>query len=294
MIPIYLYKSKSARRLALTGALITAAFCHQSCFSPMSESDDYNPLPQLALSTRSEGSGSYSRLDLALFDAEGERVVKVNQKQSDATFGNPTFRLSPGDYQLVAIAHSGTGAATLTSFTEVTFPSNKVTDTFYYCLPVTVTDTNTHLEATLHRAVSMVRFIITDTDIPDEFYQLKLYYTGGSSTFSPSAGFGSVQSRQTEIRLLSEASRTADGYLIFEVYTFPHEATDELRITLTPQDADAQPLLAQDILLPSVPIQLNHITECEGKIFEGNPLTGTTSLTITVSDEWEGTSHITF
>lgn len=294
MIPIYLCKSKSAKRLALISTLIMAAFCHQSCFGPLSESDLQSPLPQLTFSTRAEGSGSYSRLDLALFDAEGERVVKVNQKQSDATFDYPTFRLAPGDYQLVAIAHSGTGAATLTSLTEVTFPSNKVTDTFYYCLPVTISDTDTHLEATLHRAVSMVRIIITDADIPDEFYQLKLYYTGGSSTFSPSAGFGSVQSRQTEIRLLSEASRTADGHLIFEVYTFPHEATDELRITLTPQDADAQPLLAQDILLPSVPIQLNHITECEGKIFEGNSLTGTTSLTITINDEWEGTSHITF
>ena len=294
MIPIYLCKSKSAKRLALISALILAAFCHQSCFGPLSESDLQSPLPQLTLSTRAEGSGSYSRLDLALFDAEGERVVKVNQKQSDATFGHPTFRLAPGDYQLVAIAHSGTGAATLSSLTEVTFPSNKVTDTFYFHQSVTITDNDTHLEATLHRAVSMVRIIIADADIPDEFYQLKVYYTGGSSTFSPSAGFGSVQSRQTEIRLLSEASRTADGHLIFEVYTFPHEATDELRITLTPQDANAQPLLAQDILLPSVPIQLNHITECEGKIFEGNSLTGNTSLSITINDEWEGTSQITF
>ena len=73
-----------------------------------------------------------SRLNIALFDADGTKVKTVAQKEGDASYGTVGLSLAAGTYQLVVIAHNCEGSATITSTEKVTFPNNKVTDTFYY------------------------------------------------------------------------------------------------------------------------------------------------------------------
>lgn len=81
-----------------------------------------------------------SRLSIAIFDTDGTKVKTLAQKEGDASFGTVALTLAAGIYHLVAIAHNGEGSATITSTEKVTFPNNKVTDTFYYYGNLLVTE----------------------------------------------------------------------------------------------------------------------------------------------------------
>lgn len=96
-----------------------------------------------------------SRLNIAIFDADGTKVKTVAQKESDAGYGTVALTLAAGTYQLVVIAHNGEGSATITSTEKVTFPNNKVTDTFYYFGDLVVTSEVQSYDLTLTRAVAM-------------------------------------------------------------------------------------------------------------------------------------------
>lgn len=243
--------------------------------------------------TRTSGAGSVTRLDLAVFDEANTRIAKVNQLSSDADFLNPTLRVPEGNLKLVLIAHSGEGVATIISPAEVTFPKNKVTDTFSVCRTLTVTDgVTSDLTLSLPRVVSMVRVILTDAELPADFSQLQLYYTGGSSTFNPTTGFGAKNSRQTEVRTLAESTPDASGHHRFEIYTFPHILDDELKLTLTPQDSDGQ-AIAPERVIEAVPVKLNCITECKGQLFTSGTNTSGT-IHITLHDQWGETLHHDF
>ena len=96
-----------------------------------------------------------SRLNITIFDAEGTKVKTVAQKEGDTSFGTVALTLAAGTYQLVVIAHNGEGSATTTSTEKVTFPNNKVTDTFYYYGDLVVTSEMQSYDLTLTRAVTL-------------------------------------------------------------------------------------------------------------------------------------------
>ena len=148
-----------------------------------------------------------SRLNIAIFSSDGTKVKTVAQKSDDANYGTVELSLTAGTYQLVVIAHNGDGSATISTTEKVTFPGNKVTDTFYYYGELVVTDEKQSYDLTLTRAVAMFRMVLTDESVPAAVAKLKFYYVGGSSTFSPAEGYGCVQSKQTEIRAIADEGR---------------------------------------------------------------------------------------
>lgn len=256
----------------------------------------YNIIPFDTQTSSRANADITTHIDIALFDADGNKVVKINQKHGDEKYGEPTIEVVAGTYTLVVIAHSGSGVATITSPSEVTFPNNKVTDTFYACKQLDVNNSVSSASITLQRAVSMVRFVLTDTTMPEEFAQLKFYYTGGSSTFSPITGFGSKNSRQTEYRTLTEVKRDGEGRPMFEVYTFPHDKEGELKFTLTPQNSSGTDIAAEHAI-DLVPIQLNAITEFKGSLFPQNSQTSTiatSAFALSINDKWLTTTTYTF
>jgi len=113
-----------------------------------------------------------TRLNVAIFDADGTKVKTVAQKDTDSNFGTVALTLTAGTYQLVVIAHCCDGSATITSTEKVTFPSNKVTDTFYYFGDLVVTDSQQSYDLTLTRAVAMFRLVLTDEEIPSNVARL--------------------------------------------------------------------------------------------------------------------------
>lgn len=229
-----------------------------------------------------------SRLNVAIFDADGTKVKSVAQKEDDASFGNVALSLAAGTYKLVVIAHSGEGSATISSTDKVTFPNNKVTDTFYYYGDLVVTDAMQTYDLTLLRAVAMFRLTLTDEAIPSNVAKMKFYYTGGSSTFSPSAGYGCVNSKQTEIRTVTPGVKT------FEIFTLPHTEEDVLKITVTALDANDNTVKEQ--IFEDVPVTRNQVTSYTG-LFFGNSGSGQQNdgnFHFTANPEWDSVNNYSF
>ena len=230
-----------------------------------------------------------TRLNVAIFDADGTKVKTVVQKDTDSDFGTVALTLAAGTYRLVVIAHNGEGSATITSEEKVTFPSNKVTDTFYYYGDLVVTDSQQSYDLVLARAVAMFRLMLNDEEIPSNVARLRFYYTGGSSTFSPSAGYGCVNSKQTEYRTV------APGLTVFDIYTLPHTENDVLtKLTVTALDANDNTV--KERVFENVPVTRNQITRYTGSFFgsggSGQQSDGT--FRMTANPDWDSVNGYTF
>ena len=229
-----------------------------------------------------------SRLNIAIFDDEGTKVKTVAQKEGDASFGTVALTLAAGTYQLVVIAHNGEGSATISSTEKVTFPNNKVTDTFYYYGDLVVTSEVQSYDLTLSRAVAMFRMVLTDDEIPSTVTKFKFYYTGGSSTFSPSVGYGCVNSKQTEIRTVSD-----DG--VYEIFTLPHTEEDVLtKLTVTALDANDNTV--KERVFENIPVTRNQITRYTGSFFGsgGSGQTSDGTFRLTADPDWDSVNGYTF
>ena len=64
-----------------------------------------------------------SRLNLAVFNADGTKVKTMAQKEGDASYGTVALSLAAGTYQLVVIAHNGDGSASPPPIRTSTRPS---------------------------------------------------------------------------------------------------------------------------------------------------------------------------
>ena len=233
-----------------------------------------------------------SRLNIAIFDADGTKVKTVAQKEGDDSYGTVALTLAAGTYRLVVIAHNGDGSATITSEEKVTFPNNKVTDTFYYYGDLVVTSEKQSYDLTLTRAVAMFRLVLTDESVPSTVAKMKFYYLGGSSTFSPKDGYGCVQSKQTEIRPVPAdfVSGTA-----FEIYTLPHTEEDVLtKLTVTALDANDN--IIKERIFENVPIIRNQVTRYTGSFFGsgGGGETGSGDFRMTADPDWDAVNGYTF
>ena len=228
-----------------------------------------------------------SRLNVALFNESGSKVASDAQKESDDDFGTAAFDLTEGTYTVVAIAHSCNGSATISSPQKVTFPSNKVTDTFYYYGTITVGENPETYSFIMTRAVAMFRLTLTDETIPESLAQMKFYYTGGSSTFDPSSGYGCVNSKQTEYRSASSEIRT------YEVYTFPKAAAGKLKMTVTALNATDVSIMER--LFEDVPVKTNTVTAYDGCFFDGSSGVITQSgFDFTGNPDWESVNTYNF
>lgn len=220
-----------------------------------------------------------THINLAVFN-DGGKVKAINQKAGDEHFGTIAADLSKGTYKIVIIAHSCKGAATISSPEKISFPDNKLTDTFYYCADVTVDEAEEY-NIELKRAVSMFR-LITDDAIPAKVTTMRFYYTGGSSSLNAVTGFGCVKSRQTELRTIDAASVGNPGK--FEVYTFPHAETGELKMTIMALDAAGNEVKNQ--AFTKVPIKRNVITQYSGKFFGDLGPSSSLSFVLKADNAW--------
>ena len=223
-----------------------------------------------------------SRLQFAVFK-DGEKKKNISQQAGDAGFGEAAISLPEGDYQLVVMGHSCTGTATITDLEKITFPNNKVTDTFYYYGTFTVGNDSKIVELDLKRAVAMLRFNLTQP-LTENIKQLKFLYTGGSSTFSAITGFGSVNSRQTEIR------DVASGQKVFEVYTFPHAQEGKLKVTITALDANGTEIA--ETVMEDIPVEVNKISVYNGVLFDDTTNSSSPSIKVKGDGDWDGTINV--
>lgn len=220
-----------------------------------------------------------TRIDVGVF-LDGEKVKAVNSKAEDSDFGTIGLSLDEGLYEIVIIAHSGTGAATISSPDEIKFSNNKVTDTFYYYGNLNVSAAGGTFAVVLKRAVAMFRLVINDKT-PTDVTQMKFYYTGGSSTFDATSGYGCVNSRQTEYRDVETLAYTDSSQ--YEIYTFPHVDDDVLKIVVTAQNSLEEELYERTFT--DVSVNIDEITLYSGSFFTTSS-TATTTIMVSVEGEW--------
>ena len=234
--------------------------------------------------SRTPAADACTRLNFAVYDEEGSRVKQVNQTSAEADFGKASFQLAKGTYKVLVVGHSASGNPTMTDPAKVQFTNaTGYTDTFYYYQEVTVGDATQNLSVTLHRIVSLCRFVITD-DYPQNVSTLRFQYKGGSGAFNAATGFGSVNSTQT-----LEFSASA-GKKQFDLYTFLHDTTGTIHLTVTAYDANTNILHEKEFDIPMIQ---NQISWFSGPYFSDSNAQ-TLSSTIDVDTDWEGELRFTF
>ena len=295
-----IFKVYNCARLAVVAAAVTVAFSGCEKMTVEDSGDDseanvtlrFEPYHQESY-TRSVTalSEQCSRLSVAIFDGQ-TRVKNLKYAVGDRNYGTVSVSLPAGTYTFVAIAHNGLGAASINSRSEVKFASNKVTDTFYCCGDITVTDgESTEQSVTLERRTAMVRLTMTDR-LPEGVDRLKFYYTGGSSTFNPQTGFGCVQSKQTEYRDCYDADGQA--VTVYELYTLPHTESDVLtKMEVSALDADGSTIDGLEWTLTDIPVAVNKITLWTGSLIDGGG-SAAGGVSIMLDADWGGTLNYSF
>ena len=189
---------------------------------------------------------------------------------------------------MVVLAHSCDGIATMTDPAKITFPNNKVTDTFWYSDSITVEQDCTY-QLKLKRAVAMFRLQATDA-VTADVKMVRLYYTGGSSTFDAINGVGCVNSKQWEnFNITDDMVGTVRN---FEVYSFPKADNKGLNVTVTTHAKNSDRIFEKEIA--NVPIQRNVITVYKGRLFSKNADSkGDFNVDLSSDDEWT-TNEFTF
>ena len=234
--------------------------------------------------SRTPAADACTRLNFAVYDEEGSRVKQTNQQLGDADFGKASFQLAKGTYKVLVVGHSASGNPTMTDPAKVQFTNaTGYTDTFYYYQEVTIGDTTQNLSVTLHRNVSLCRFVITD-DYPQNVSTLRFQYKGGSGAFNAATGFGSVNSTQT-----LEFSASA-GKKQFDLYTFLHDTTGTIHLTVTAYDANTNILHEKEFDIPMIQ---NQISWFSGPYFSDSNAQ-TLSTSVDVDTDWEGELRLTF
>lgn len=249
-------------------------------------------VPTTADLTRGEVAvGDYfTKLNVMLFDTDGEKVWdKVHtQTAADADFGTVNVSLEPATYTVVAVGHSSAVSASIKSTEMVQFTARdgrKNTDTFCYYGDVTVTEEGGYHEMRMNRVTAMLRFILTDEEVPAGFDGVQIEYTGGSANFNPATGEGCTKSSQSEFR--TESSE-------YQCFTFPYMSSEGLlRVTISALDADKNVLAEKTIA--DVPVTRNRITIYTGPLFsDGAGQVSQTSFGVTINGDWAGEDHYTF
>ena len=236
--------------------------------------------------TTEAASAACTRLNFAIYDEDGSRLKQINQQTSAADFGSAAFQLDEGTYQLVVVGHSANGNPTMTDPTKIQFSNaTGYTDTFLCYGEVTIGEEPVDYEVSLDRIVALCRFVITD-DIPAEVKKLRFYYTGGSGAFNAVTGLGCVASKQ-DVKF----DVTPTGSKQFDLYTFLHDQSDNIALTVTALDANGNELYSRQF---DVPMQQNNITWLSGAFFNGSGSSSTTISGVTVNTDWAGETHLTF
>lgn len=242
--------------------------------------------------TRGTSVTAFKKLNVMLFDAQGNRVFdKVRtQLSSDEDFCTLSMQLTAGTYWVVAVGHSSTISATIKSPEVVQFTASegeKLTDTFCHCSQITIGGETNTFTLPMYRAGAMIQFCLTDKSVPDNFAYFIMEYTGGSANFNPTTLEGITKSTQSEKRIRNDL-------MIHQCYTFPYMATSgTLRMTCSALSSDGT--VIRQRTFDAVPVTRNRITTYTGHFFENGDGQFTQSdFGFVVHADWDGEDVYTF
>lgn len=242
--------------------------------------------------TRS-GASYFTHLSFVVYQ-NGAKVTALNQTDGDNGYGQASLTLTPGNYQVLVLAHSSNGNPTQTNPEKLQFTNAMgYTDTFYFYDGITVTSEPQTHNVELERCTALLRFVIND-EMPAGVSYLRFYYTGGSGALNARTGWGCVDSKQT---VNIDVDPAAGQPYTFDLYTIPKEQQASLNLTVTAYGEDGVEVV-KERTFKNIPVERNKITEFKGSFFtespndnpgENPPSSSSDTFVISADTQWGGT-----
>lgn len=223
--------------------------------------------------TRAAVSDVSTRLDVWII--EGENVIEVHQSSSDAGFGTVTATLDKTKtYTLYAVSHKCDAAATL-SDGVISFPDDKVKDTFWYTTTFSPA-TTTSVSCEMNRIVAMFR-IETADEVPDEVKKMRITQKDVFDRWNVSTGATHQLDRVSTINITSTAQ---DGTIALSVYSIVSDTQTLHDVVVETLDADDN--VIQTHTLSDVPLRNGFKTVCSSTLFTSVNM----SMSFTAASDW--------
>ena len=243
--------------------------------------------------TTRSGASYFTHLSFVVYQ-NGAKVTALNQTDGDNGYGQASLTLTPGNYQVLVLAHSSNGNPTQTNPEKLQFTNAMgYTDTFYFYDGITVTSEPQTHNVELERCTALLRFVIND-EMPAGVSYLRFYYTGGSGALNARTGWGCVDSKQT---VNIDVDPAAGQPYTFDLYTIPKEQQASLNLTVTAYGEDGVEVV-KERTFKNIPVERNKITEFKGSFFtespndnpgENPPSSSSDTFVITADTQWGGT-----
>ena len=242
--------------------------------------------------TRGTAVTAFTKLNVQLFDADGEKVFEKvkTQLSTDDDFCTMSLKLSEGTYTVVAVGHSSHNSATIKSPESVQFTASdgeKLTDTFCHCSQIVVGSSAADYTLPMYRVGAMIQFVLTDNQVPNNFAYFLMEYTGGSANFNPTTLQGITKSSQSEKRI-------RNSLMVHQAYTFPYMA-DSCLLKISVSGLDDEGTVIRKRTFENVSVTRNRITTYTGKFFEeGDGIFTQSDFGFVVHTDWDGEEKYTF
>ena len=243
----------------------------------------FSPYEMEAMTRSTTSIADYvTHLDLWLSD--GSQTTEVHQTSADAGFGTVAVTLDKTKtYTLTAVGHRGSDAATL-SGSVLSFPDDKITQTFYFRESFAPSTTTT-INAVMNRIVGMFRFETTDP-VPENVKKMRftLY-----NTFSQYNVGGYAITPTNRVSTVEITSTKEDGTIAISLYLLPANSTDITPVDIKVEGLNADNAVVDDRTFEDVPIKANVKTIYRGTYYITTP----TSFSF-LADDWQEFDAVTF
>lgn len=277
--------------------LLTLLFGLCSCINHINEAElnakisfrinEYDQEKFDNLQSRTSSLTAFSKLSFCIF-TNNEKTQEIKQVASDAGFGTIKASIPYGEHQILVVGHNGTSEATVTSLENITFPDNRITDTFYYLFTINIDgETPPIINIALNRIVSKFELLATDK-IPTGIQSIEIEAAAGGNSFNAANGGAALNDGQKRtIEIPSSAIGSTKNRFILYMFLPADEA--KINITVSAKDADNKAIFAKTF--EGVPMKINRITRYSGEFFKnGENVTGN----ISVNDKWADDLDISF
>lgn len=237
--------------------------------------DTWKPVTRGMLATNEE-----EITDLWVLDYQnGALLQQMHQSSTDHNFGNPSLNLTLGNHHIYFIASSGTSP--ILSISDHNIIWEKVNDTFYRDLSITVEATsNGNRIVTLDRSVTKLKLTIADAVqvgttaflvVPHNWYYGIDFFTG-----RPTAS-------KIDKTIFIDCDPSSIGKTNTEVSIFGFSSTTEWINDVTLYASDGTYVLAK-ANIKNAPFKRNRTTEYSGSLFDSD---GLVDFTFTFNNAWE-------
>lgn len=193
----------------------------------------------------------------------GSEVARAIQHSGDTGYGSASFRLSPGTYTVLVLAHRCMGGnPSVLDPTDIVFTdATRYDDTFCHYGEIVVGSQSASHSLTLSRASTKVMFHLSDAK-PTGLGTCEIVYSGGTGHLNATTGHGtSTSTAQRKTVNLSSYDQIPD----LNVYTFLPGDEGELDIDVTFKSTSGE--VIQSRHFENVPVAHQRMTVLEGYFF---------------------------